>query len=143
MSALSNGEILATTVELINQRATLVANEEIEHFLADHENALIDGEIRGIVNQRATSELMLRMSHFVPGEDIADRENLTARFEKWFAENEATRLHQMCNSCIGEELKKHEIVGDDHLTFTEKFQKLVKDRSKSGSAVNLMKNLSE
>ncbi len=143
MSALSNGEILAATVELINQRATLVATEEIERFLADHENALIDGEIRGIVNQRATSELMLRMSNFVPGDDIADQEDLTTRFEKWFAENEETRLHQMCNSCIGEELKSHEVVGDENLTFTEKFRKLVKDRSKSGTAVNLMKNLSE
>lgn len=143
MSGLSNQEILSATVQLINARATAIANEEMELYLKENQNALIDGEIRGIINQRVNSELMLRMSNFKPGTETADQDALTDHFNRWFADGEEEHLRNMCHSCIAEELKKHTLPDEENLSFTEKFQRAVRERAKSGNTANLMKDLFE
>ena len=129
---LKDQELLSALVDVIDHNATSTARKALDVYQNEHPNEFITDDIRKTLRQRANSELMLRMSNFAPGDDVADFEDLTERFEKWFHAGEEEHLEQMCESIITAELRKITSPEEEEMSFTERYLKAVKENSKPG-----------
>ena len=139
---LSNQEILSATVEFINTTANSISDEELRKHQHENPNDLMTDEIIKTVKERMNSELMLRMSNFMAGENVESLDDLNARIRNWFSSGEEEHLRAMCHSCIKERVKKTQINEEDaNLSFTEKYLRAVKQNSKPGGKTIHLKNL--
>ena len=129
---LKDQELLSALVDVIDHHATTTAHKVLTTYQDEHPNEFITDDIRKTLRQRANSELMLRMSNFAPGQDVADFEDLTGRFNAWFTAGEEEHLEQMCESIITAELHKNRPPEEEELSFTERYLKAVKENSKPG-----------
>ncbi|MBE6014188.1 MAG: hypothetical protein E7241_02305 [Lachnospiraceae bacterium] len=135
---LNNQELLSALVDYIDKNATFAAHEALTNYEKEHPNEFITDDIRKTLRQRANSELMLRMSNFAPGDDVADYEDLTSRFEEWFRNGEEEHLAKMCTSIIEMEVKKNTAPEEEELSFTERYLRAQRANSKPGGhGVNL------
>ncbi len=139
---LSNQEILSATVEFINTTANSISDEELRKHQHENPNDLMTDEIIKTVKERMNSELMLRMSNFMAGENVETLDDLNARIRNWFSSGEEDHLRAMCHSCINERIKKSQVSDEDeNLSFTEKYLRAVKQNSKPGGKTIHLKNL--
>lgn len=139
---LSNQEILSATVEFINTTANSISDEELRKHQHENPNDLMTDEIIKTVKERMNSELMLRMSNFMAGENVETLDDLNARIRNWFSSGEEDHLRTMCHSCINERIKKSQVSDEDeNLSFTEKYLRAVKQNSKPGGKTIHLKNL--
>ena len=135
---LKDQELLSALVDVIDHNATSTAHKVLTAYQDEHPNEFITDDIRKTLRQRANSELMLRMSNFAPGDDVADFEDLTSRFNTWFNDGEEAHLEQMCESIITAELRKNTTPEEEELSFTERYIKAVRENSKpGGKPINL------
>ncbi len=139
---LSNQEILSATVEFINTTANSISDEELRKHQHENPNDLMTDDIIKTVKERMNSELMLRMSNFMAGENVENLNDLNARIRNWFSSGEEDHLRAMCHSCINERIKKNQVSDEDaNLSFTEKYLRAVKQNSKPGGKTIHLKNL--
>lgn len=141
MGDFSNEGYLAYISELVNNKATNLACEEMSRYEKEHPNYLIIPEVRTIVIQRAIADIMLHLGTF-HHDDSMDRNAILSQFEEWFiGEEGACRTATYGN--IDMEVKKRIVPGEENLSFTERFRKQVAESRKTGSSIGLVNNLNK
>ncbi len=130
MGQLTKEQVVARSSELAVSTATTLSREELNKYEKEHPSELLTPEIRTLVEQRCISELILHLNSFVLVAADTDEDQLTQHFNAWFAENEEARFRLMCVTAARDEIKKHAALGDENLSYIEKFKRMVAENSK-------------
>lgn len=125
MGVIAKEDKLRVIGELVNQTALRISGEEMHAFEKANPDAIISNDDRGLVTQRAVSELMFRTCNLKCPDNI-EEEDFKASFDEWFATSEEEKLRNMCRSNMAEFAKKNEPSEDENISFSERCHRLIK-----------------
>lgn len=129
--------------ELVTSTAAQVAFEEIREYEKEHENHIVDMDIKDLVKQRATSELMFRTCNFKCSIKEPDEEEFRGEFENWFLLDENDKLRNMCKMLVRDEVAKRIKPGEENLTFTDRYLRKIKEEGKNYSTLSLLNEMNK
>ena len=102
---------------IVEEKVNEVYDRAVREYVGEHPLEGIEEEIRQIVKQRATSQLMFSLSRLTFPEGTSKKE----RIDEWYDESIRQEIVTACKKCLEEEVQKRSSGGDDGLSAIDRY----------------------
>lgn len=102
---------------IVEEKVNEIYERATQEYIGEHPLEGIDEEVRQIVKQRATSQLMFSLSRLTFPEGSDKKE----RIDEWYDESVRQEIVTACKKCLDEEVHKRSSNGDDGLSAIDRY----------------------
>ena len=102
---------------IVEEKADEVYERALHDYTKENPGVLISEEVKTVVKQRATSQLMFSLSNVKFPENADQKE----RVDGWFTDSFRDEVVDACRRCMAEEVEKHAASEGDGLSEIDRY----------------------
>ena len=102
---------------IVEEKVNEIYERVIREYIGEHPMQNMDEEVKQIVKQRATSQMMFSLSRLTFPEGV----NKKDRIDEWYDDTIRQEMVNACKRCLEEELEKRSGSGDDGLSAIDRY----------------------
>lgn len=108
--------------ELVSQKATEIAHEEIANYSTSHPEVTLKEDTKKLCVERSITQLSFKLNSFKSA-TAESEDSVDELFEDWFSKNEEEDLRTTCRHCLDSEVKKIAKDDDPNLSWLDRFRR--------------------
>ena len=130
MSTVSKEEILAYIPQMLTEKGTAIAVDEMLLYEKENPGTSIPSDLRQLITQRSIADLSFHASDFHTRK-MESMDEVKSEFESWIQKGAEESLRRMLSTNIKTEMRKLQSEDDEaSLSFIESFKKKVHEQAK-------------